>query len=274
MRYIYNSYLCNVDVGQKSFYPPNCLQTCHPSVHWTQINKNLRENIMGLADRDYMRERRPRGDGLFTPRPSAGGTPALHIILIWLLVGLVLWIAANWFLTHQRATQRLAAPPPAAQSQPAVEAPAPQAALPTEDRYPANTQAYRQNNPAASNQQVIKCTAGGKTMYSDTPCPIGALATAVQITQAPPVPPQPLRSAPPPTQTPANWPQPPIVIVQAPQTPVVDPSAMRQLECKALDDEIKRLDSWARQPNSGQTQDLIRDRRKRARDRQFEIHCQ
>lgn len=53
---------------------------------------------------------------------------------------------------------------------------------------------------------------------------------------------------------------------------MLDTAAMRQLECKALDDEIKHLDSWARQPNSGQTQDLIRDRRKKARDRQFEIH--
>ena len=229
---------------------------------------------MGLADRDYMRERRPRRDGPFNLPSSAGGTPALHIILIWLLVGLVLWMGANWFLTHHRVTPRPAAPPPAAQSQPEVPAPAPQTALPTEDRYTAKTQAYRQNNPATSNQQVIKCTAGGKTTYSDTPCPIGALATAVQITQAPPVPPQPLRSAPPPTQTPANWPQPPIVIVQAPQPPMVDLSAIRQLECKALDEEIKHLDSWARQPHSGQTQDLIRDKRKRARDRQFEIHCQ
>ena len=229
---------------------------------------------MGLADRDYMRERRPRGDGPVTPPPSAGRTPALHIILIWLLVGLVLWMGANWFLTHHQVTQRFAVPPPTAQSQPEVKAPAQQAALPTSDRYPAKTQAYRQTIPAASNQQVIKCTAGGKTTYSDTPCPVGALATAVQITQAPPVPPQPLRSAPPPTQTPANWPQPPIVIVQAPQPPMVDLSATRQLECKALDEEIKHLDGWARQPNSGQTQDLIRDKRKRARDRQFEIHCQ
>ena len=228
---------------------------------------------MGLADRDYMQERRPRGEGPFTPPPSAGGTPALHIILIWLLVGLVLWTLANWFLTHQRATQRFAAPPPAAQSQPAAKAPAPQAAWATEDRYPTNTQPSRRNYPAAGNQQVIKCTAGGKTTYSDAPCPIGALATAVQITQAPPVPPQLLRSAPPPNQTPDNWPQQPIVIVQAPQAPVVDTTAMRQLGCKALDDEIKRLDSWARQPNSGQTQDLIRDKRKRVRDRQFEIHC-
>ncbi len=229
---------------------------------------------MALADRDYMQERRPRRDRPFTPPPSAGGTPALHIILIWLLVGLVLWTLANWFLAHQRTTKRLAAPPPAALAQPAVKAPAPQAAVPTEDRYPAKTQAYRQNNPGASSQQVIKCTAGGKTTYSDAPCPMGALATAVQITQAPPVPPQPVQSAPPQTQAPANWPQPTIAIVQAPQPPVVDLYAIRLLECKALDEEIKRLDSWARQPNSGQTQDLIRDRRKRTRDRQFEIHCQ
>ena len=146
-----------------------------------------------------------------------------------------------------------------------------QTASPTDDRYTAKTQAYRQTMPATSNQQVIKCTAGGKTTYSDTPCPIGALATAVQITQAPPVPPQPVRSAPLQTEVLDNWPQQPIVIVRA---PTADLSASRQLECKALDEEIKRLDSWARQPHSGQTQDLIRDNRKKVRDRQFEIHCQ
>jgi hypothetical protein len=83
-----------------------------------------------------------------------------------------------------------------------------------------------------------------------------------------------VRSAPPQTQAPANWPQQPIVIVQARQPSAANISAPRQLECKSLDEEIRHLDSWARQPNSGQTQDLIRDKRKRARDRQFEIHCQ
>jgi hypothetical protein len=56
---------------------------------------------------------------------------------------------------------------------------------------------------------------------------------------------------------------------------VVERSAAenRMSECKNLDARITQLDSMARQPQSGQTQDWIRGERKTARDRQFSLRC-
>ncbi len=44
-------------------------------------------------------------------------------------------------------------------------------------------------------------------------------------------------------------------------------------ECRLLDERIHRLDSMARQPQSGATQDWIAERRREARSRQFELRC-
>jgi hypothetical protein len=47
----------------------------------------------------------------------------------------------------------------------------------------------------------------------------------------------------------------------------------QQAECKALDAQIQQYDSMARQPQSGQAQDRISAKRKKARDRQFQLKC-
>lgn len=44
-------------------------------------------------------------------------------------------------------------------------------------------------------------------------------------------------------------------------------------ECPLLDERIRRLDSMARQPQSGATQDWIAERRREARSRQFQLRC-
>ena len=50
-------------------------------------------------------------------------------------------------------------------------------------------------------------------------------------------------------------------------------AALRQAECRQLDDTVRNLDSQARQPSSGQMQDWIRSQRTDARSRQFARHC-
>lgn len=47
----------------------------------------------------------------------------------------------------------------------------------------------------------------------------------------------------------------------------------RKSKCAALDAQIQRYDSMARQPQSGQKQDAISAKRKTARDRQFQLRC-
>ncbi|MCK6426674.1 MAG: hypothetical protein L6Q75_16545 [Burkholderiaceae bacterium] len=44
-------------------------------------------------------------------------------------------------------------------------------------------------------------------------------------------------------------------------------------ECKALDARITQLENMARQPQTGQMQDWIRDQKSKARDRQFGLRC-
>ena len=44
-------------------------------------------------------------------------------------------------------------------------------------------------------------------------------------------------------------------------------------ECQALAAEISSYDAMARQPQTGQMQDWITAQKRRARDRQFHIHC-
>lgn len=44
-------------------------------------------------------------------------------------------------------------------------------------------------------------------------------------------------------------------------------------ECKWLDEQIRQLDALARQPQSAATQDMIAQKRRAARDRQFRIPC-
>jgi hypothetical protein len=45
-------------------------------------------------------------------------------------------------------------------------------------------------------------------------------------------------------------------------------------QCKALATEITNYDSMARQPQSGQMQDWITEKKRAARTKQFELHCQ
>jgi len=47
----------------------------------------------------------------------------------------------------------------------------------------------------------------------------------------------------------------------------------KQMECRALDEQVKALDSAARAPQTLPSLDRIRAERKRARDRQFELRC-
>ena len=61
---------------------------------------------------------------------------------------------------------------------------------------------------------------------------------------------------------------------QSDQTAVnLKPRRQAPNECEALDHEITRLDSFARQPHSGPQQDQIRTRRQAARSRQLQLDC-
>lgn len=122
--------------------------------------------------------------------------------------------------------------------------------------------------PAPGTRVVTKCIVNGKTSYSDSACPAGSTAVQVltkdnhnlmvgltqeQMAAARSVQPSP----------------PSATIVAQSNTSTPDTAG----ECKALDEYVKQLDSQARQPQTIQTQNWIRDERKKTRDRQFRIPC-
>ncbi len=114
---------------------------------------------------------------------------------------------------------------------------------------------------------ITKCTGSGKTTYSDGDCPKGSETTQL-VTKAD-------------YNLVAGLTREQLAAVKRldaqAATAATDaqnsPAFTNTSECKALDDYIKYLDALARQPQTMQTQDWIRDERKSARDRQFTIRC-
>lgn len=117
------------------------------------------------------------------------------------------------------------------------------------------------------NRVITKCTGGGKTTYSDGDCPKGSetsqLVTKTDYNLVAGLTPQQLAAV---KRLDA---QAATVATVAQNSPVVTDTS----ECKALDVQIANLDAMARQPQTMQTHDWIRDQRQKARTRQFSIRC-
>ena len=215
---------------------------------------------MGLSDRDYMHDNRRSRP--FSPPPERFSLGTL---------GIVLFFVAGLFLLYRIAGWQLGQRPASAAHQRTAE--------PAIPRNPPAGEAFRPPTPVspsapdtpASTSTVTKCIANGKTSYSDSPCPPGALSSrlttrpdhnlmaAVRPSTAPPFTEQ---------EEPAAHNTTPTPTYSAPA------AAANQAECQALTTQIERWDAMARQPQSAQTQDWISAQRKQARDRQFRLHCQ
>jgi hypothetical protein len=128
-------------------------------------------------------------------------------------------------------------------------------------------QAPSNTTPEAGTRMITKCLSSGKTTYSDGDCASGAKNSQIatkenhNLMHA-------LRIPEPQAVEPSAQ---PTVITQGKPNP--DYAAMKA-ECATLDERVKYLDAMARQPQSMQTHDWIRNERKNARDRQVRIPCQ
>jgi hypothetical protein len=223
---------------------------------------------MGLADREYMRERaRQRPE--FQPPPE----PSIAVILWTFLVlgAIAISIYAGWKSSRHERT------PPAPK---VAIVPAPHPITPPQTRsHPeltGNWDPARKVEPtptpaASTHTAVIKCVANGVTLYAETEadCLAHAKRTVVRIDSSqnisapvPTLPPQPVLTAP------------PVRIAAAdPPAPTVDPLAQKKVLCQTVEEEIKWIDERARQPLSGQEQDWLAAKRKKARDEQFRLRC-
>ncbi|MFE8646936.1 hypothetical protein ACFX58_17810 [Sphingomonas sp. NCPPB 2930] len=233
---------------------------------------------MGMADRDYMRERRP-ADVDFRP-PRRRGPPTWVVVLVCCAILAGLYRAADSYLAYRavqddsrrRAKAAVSASAaPAQRQEPPGGRPRSTADLPAApDRSGSGSGAPGTSRPATV-QTVSKCVdTRGRTAYSDGHCGAGERASRVEVrsdlnvADAEPVPPPASPSVYAGAQATGTT-----LPARSPQPYAPDPRAV----CAALDRTIAGYDAQARQPQSAQMQDWISVRRKEARDQQFRLRC-
>lgn len=171
----------------------------------------------------------------------------------WLTGLVLLGVLALQLLRLTAAT----APEPA----PAA-APAP-TALPAPAARPAPVPAA----PAAPGDTVVtRCVQAGRTTFTDGDCAPGAQASELRVQRD-------LNLADGAAHLPRARPQRAPQAAAAPGGNAARAGIDRRSECAALAPHIDRLDAQARQPQSGQMQDWISERRHQARSRQFQLRC-
>ena len=242
------------------------------------------ETGLGLQDRDYMhgdRSGRPRQHRQRAFRSLLWALCGAMFIAVVLLRTNAWWIArhqADPPDTSQRA--RLVAPPVVAPievtASPIEEGPTPRA-LP----HPAGAAPSRYR-PRTQTQVVYKCVVNGRVTYSGPDDCKGGTASTLDILPGPDSVAVPTARVAARREAARPVEQPMAQQIQAAADEAAQAvarahdqqlAASRQAECRQLDDTVRNLDSQARQPSSGQTQDWIRSQRTDTRSRQFALHC-
>jgi hypothetical protein len=238
---------------------------------------------VGLDDRDYMRERNRRtfdrltkdSDRPFAPPPSQPSF--VSMALVWVAVALALYKAYGWW-EHRKTPH---AQPPAYRTQ-GGEAPrdaeargeapppvAPVARNQTFGAYQAAPAPVESPRPQTGGTIYLCRDYSGGSFWASDHCnqhnalidrmvsvPAGMpfqqqVALAEQRRQA--------------VAAPAT-------VYTATAAPPASPAPEKAL-CGSLDARVNQLDAMARQPQSGSTQDWIRQERQKTRDEQFHLRC-
>jgi hypothetical protein len=242
---------------------------------------------MGLADRDYMHERRdtelPRK--AFARAPASIFDSTLWAVLIWAAVAALLFTGFAWWEKTRRP------PPPRSVVQQAIPAnnqigrgvsgAVATSASPSHDqrvqRQVTQPQAAAGSASAlgSSVTMAMKCKVNGVVTYSDSAC-AGRSGTAVPLDANVNVADglrQPSMGAPR-FQTPAiaaNMG--PAPVEDAGNQAVAPHAAGTRQACAALDEEVRTIDARTRQALAASEQDYWAARRKKVRDAQFRLHC-
>ena len=122
--------------------------------------------------------------------------------------------------------------------------------------------------PGTPGAVVIKCVVNGATTYvsSEADCSAPAKVTVIRID-----PKENISDGLPNAEQIIRRPSPAAQAYVAPA--VEDQNVERRALCQAYDEEVKSIDERARQPLSGQEQDRLTAKRRKARDEQFRLHC-
>jgi len=217
---------------------------------------------MAFEDREYMRDRID-GDKVLPFRPAPQKTSVFTIALCVVAALYLLYQATLWWQSKQPSTKPTSAPSAAIPIAETPDADAP--------RVPHASLQSQANQPPAPGT-VSKCVLNGKVTYSDAACPKDAVVGSVKL--PPPVPVDAYQQA-------RTAPIPSAVFQQSgagsePQPTLHTPSQAapaKSAECKLLDEHVRQIDIRALQPQSLQQQDVLREDRKKARDRQFFLGC-
>lgn len=228
---------------------------------------------MGIADRDYMHERKEptfemgrASKSLSRAMNSSGLRSKLWMILIWLSILVLLYKSFLWWESSTRMSRKFIEN---------VDVAAPVDSVPTYPPHAPQVIKRQEQSPSVSTEQfqpdrrsVTKCTVNGKVMFTDNACPSGATETSVTVHTSNVGTVQPSYISPASADAQVAAPS----VIQ--QTTVVNqgPSA-KEFECPILMQLIDRIDVLARQPQSAQTQDQLSAERKRLRSRQFALGC-
>ncbi len=191
-------------------------------------------------------------DRPFSPPPESSVANWLLKILIFVAVLYLGFKLVNWLENSRQPSRAIETVYPKAEQPPSRATGAPPA----------------QSRPVESNV-VTKCVVQGKVSYGDGGCPAGAIASKVATNTNQNL----MAAVKVPVAAEATNPEQPLPL---PMTAQVSPGAAYaalKAECAELETRIKYLDSMARQPQSAQTQDWIREERKKARDRQVRTPC-
>ncbi|WP_177218914.1 hypothetical protein [Polaromonas sp. OV174] len=210
-------------------------------------------------DRDYMHEERRQRP--FSPPPDRFST--LSKVLIFVAILFLLYQVADWKL--KSPVPALAAKQQSYPQSPSELPAAVRRAAPASPHQAAPSYDYPQTSES-STRTVTKCVVNGKTSYGDGACAQGAVASRVTTRND-----HNLMAAVRPsanTDSETTFEQ-TVVVTQS--GPALNST---KLICANLDEQIKRLDAMARQPQGAQRQDWISAEKKKLRDQQFRIPCQ
>lgn len=222
---------------------------------------------MGLSDRDYMHERRPKEQMWERSQQVSTLQSNLWTILTWVSILFLLYKSFLWWESSRGPVKAI---------NPSIGVAVPETDPIERKRIyrPPTPQLGQQDSANRSapvhsgDRTVTKCMVNGQVTFTDSDCPTGSKVSSVTVNTAyvGTVAPQMPITASPQVQYQS-------VATNLPTAGTVGKSSTRNAECGYLDEQIKLIDSLARQPQSAQTQDNLSAQRKRFRSRQYELHC-
>ena len=180
----------------------------------------------------------------------------------WLTGLVLLGVLALQLLRLTAAT----APEPASAAAPAPTAPPAPAARPAPVPAAPALPPARVSPAVPGDTVVTRCVQAGRTTFTDGDCAPSAQASELRVQRD-------LNLADGAAHLPRARPQRAPQAAAAPGGNAARAGIDRRSECAALARHIDRLDAQARQPQSGQMQDWISERRHQARSRQFQLRC-